>query len=337
MEDTKNMRNDTKQSLFRGVWRSDLNLFAAFLVALTILFVPGRVQSSSGKTDILFHEDFKGVERILPGGVKKMYPDSTRWAFTFWPGTQWKDSYGDGTNWLEGNSESQTYVTPFLEKVWGKPVPIALRYDPFTITKEGLRIRAARLTPEQQAAYQVGGHRQFGSGILMSRRHFQYGTFKMVAKMPSAPGTWPAFWLLPVKRVWPPEIDVFEAMAWGPHKTQIHSGMIAAKDKSFGDWFNVPFNPSQGFHEYTLHWTKDTISVSVDGKQLWKKPTPDSMKQPMYMLVNLAVGGKWVYNELGIKPIDGITPDRLKTGSNFITKGMPADFIVKSITVTAAP
>ncbi len=54
----------------------------------------------------IIEDDFHGVEITMPAG-KKRYPDPSKWAFTFWPGTKWPDSYGDGTNWLAGNAECQ--------------------------------------------------------------------------------------------------------------------------------------------------------------------------------------------------------------------------------------
>ncbi len=53
----------------------------------------------------------------------------------------------------------------------------------------------------------------------------------------------------------------------------------------------------------------------------------------MYMLVNLAVGGKWPCNELGIRPIDSLAPERLSRCADMIETDYPADLIIKSITV----
>ncbi len=283
-----------------------------------------------------FEDNFKGVERLMPDGTKMLYPDHRLWAFTFWPGIEWPDSYGDGTNWLEGNAESQTYLNPFLGKVKGQVIPVDLRYNPFKISEGGLHIRADILTQKQQAVYQVGGHRRFGSGMILSRQSFLYGRVDVVAKLPSARGSWPAIWMLPQKRMWPPEIDIMEGMAWGPHKQEIHSGIITTKDdqmEGYSDWFPIGVNPSEGFHTYSLDWTPKTLTMFFDGRQMWQKPTPESMKQPMYLIINLAVGGKWPYNEVGIKPIDGISPERLEQGADTIEADYPAELIIKSINV----
>jgi len=316
------------------------NVFSIPLFTMLICPIIVAV-SSPARADLVpsikFQDDFKGVERSMPDGSRKLYPDTEKWAFTFWPGTKWPDSYGDGTNWLNGNAECQTYLSALIGKVKGQAVPLNLRYDPFSIEDDGLHIKAAALSKEQMAAYQVEGPRRFGSGILMSRQSFKYGRITMVARLPSARGSWPAFWLLPESHEWPPEIDVFEGMAWGPHSRQIRSGLLGSeeKDQTSSQWFDLGVDPSKDFHEYALDWNAETISMSFDGKTLWTRPTPCLMHQNMYMLANLAVGGKWPYNELGVNPVDGMSRERLMIGSDLIAGDYPAEMIIKSISVAA--
>jgi hypothetical protein len=297
--------------------------------------VHGDGGDASGR-DII-QDDFQGVEITMPDGSRKRYPDAGKWAFTFWPGTKWPDSYGNGTNWLEGNAECQTYVTPFIGKVKGNSVPVALRYDPFSIRSDGLHIRAALLSPAQQSAYQVGGYRRFGSGMLLSRASFTFGSVRMVAKLPSAGGSWPAFWLLPESHQWPPEIDIFEAMPWGKHQKQMHLGVMVPKGTGggFGKWLDLDTDLSGDFHEFGLDWTADTLTGLLDGRVLWQQPTPPSLQQNMYLIINLAVGGKWPFNELGVKPVDSMAPERLSVGADLIQADYPAEMIVKSVKVAA--
>jgi beta-glucanase (GH16 family) len=215
-------------------------------------------------------------------------------------------------------------------------VPEALRYDPFSIRPDGLHIKADLLTSDQQAAYHIGGFRRFGSGMLLSRSVFTYAKIRMVAKLPSARGSWPALWLLPESHQWPPEIDIFEGMAWGSHNQQIHTALLVPKGEPGAhlEWTELHMDPSKDFHEYGLDWTADTVAVLFDGKVLWRYPTPSSMHQAMYLIVNLAVGGKWPFNELHVQPTDSMNPDRLTAGANLIQSDYPAEMIVKSITIT---
>jgi hypothetical protein len=300
-----------------------------------LLSASGDRALAFGSSDII-DDDFRGVEITMPGGSKKRYPDAGRWAFTFWPGTKWPDSYGDGTNWLAGNAECQTYVTPFIDKVKGTTVPMDLRYDPFSIQSDGLHIKASLLSLAQQGAYQVGGYRRFGSGMLLSRAAFTFGSIRVAAKLPSARGSWPGLWLLPESHQWPPEIDIFEAMPWGKHQQQIHYGVMVPKGANghFSQWLDLGMDPSADVHEYGLDWTPETMTGLLDGKMLWQQPTPSSLQQNMYLIINLAVGGKWPLNELNVQPIDSVSPDRLSAGSDLIQGDYPADMIIRSVKVT---
>ncbi|HEY2464405.1 MAG TPA: glycoside hydrolase family 16 protein [Steroidobacteraceae bacterium] len=301
------------------------------------LSVSGDARSGA-RSSAIIDDDFRGVEITMPDGRKKLYPDSSRWAYTFWPGTKWPDSYGDGTNWLAGNSECQTYVTPLITKVKGASIPVELRYDPFSIHPDGLHIKASRLSAEQQLAYQIFGYRRFGSGMLLSRTSFTFGHISMVAKLPSARGSWPGLWLLPESHQWPPEIDIFEAMPWGKHQQQLHFGVVVPKGTPGGGlnkWADLDAAPSEGFHQYELNWTPDTLTASFDGKVYWQQPTPPSLHQNMYLIIQFAVGGKWPFNELNVQPIDSVAPDRLAAGSDLIQSDYPAEMVVKSVRVSA--
>jgi hypothetical protein len=311
-----------------------VNTASSGAAALLLSASGDRTIAMSG-SDII-EDDFRGVEITMPSGSKKRYPDAGRWAFTFWPGIKWPESYGDGTNWLGGNAECQTYVTPFIDRIKGAPVPMDLRYDPFSIESDGLHIKAALLSRAQQSAYQVGGYRRFGSGMLMSRTSFTFGSIRVAAKLPSARGSWPGLWLLPESHQWPPEIDIVEAMPWEKHRQQIHFGVIVPKGEAghFSQWIGLDTDPAADVHEYGLDWTPETITGFFDGKMLWRQPTPSSLHQNMYLIINLAVGGKWPYNELNVQPIDSVSADRLTEGSDLIQGDYPADMIIRSVKVS---
>ncbi len=92
-----------------------------YFAASAELSASGDELGAAAHSDII-KDNFRGVEITMPDGSRKLYPDPSKWAFTFWPGTKWPESYGDGTNWLAGNAECQTYVTPLISKVKGSPV-----------------------------------------------------------------------------------------------------------------------------------------------------------------------------------------------------------------------
>jgi beta-glucanase (GH16 family) len=118
----------------------------------------------------------------------------------------------------------------------------------------------------------------------------QYGYFEISAKMPRGAGLWPAFWLLPENGTWPPEIDVVEQIGIPTtiHQTihYVSGGERAAK----GTPITVA-DTTAGFHTYAVDWEPATITIYFDGHPTSSWPTPPDMKQPMYILINLAVGG----------------------------------------------
>ena len=47
------------------------------------------------------------------------------------------------------------------------------------------------------------------------------------------------------------------------------------------------------FHTYGMLWQADRISWYVDDRLTASGPTPADMHQPMFVVANLAIGGKW--------------------------------------------
>lgn len=337
-------RRKSATTIMRALMRHSLSRALANIIASRIsAFVAGFASAALccafalpiRAEDTIFEDTFALEPRRLTTDEMRSYPDPAKWAFTFWPGVEWPTSFGDGTNWLQNNAESQVYTSRLLDSVKGTQIPLQARYDPFRISSDGLHIQAAKLTSEQQRLYHVGGHRRFGSGMLLSRISFTHGKVRMVAQLPNARGSWPALWLLPKDRRWPPEIDVFEAMVWGSRKRQLHVGIIGTEsDGNFqkAGWTDIDPNPSNGFHEYGLDWDRDNMSFLFDGRVLRAHPTPPSLQdREMYVLVTLTIGGKWPYNELGIEPIDGTTPERLEAGASTIEPDYPSEMIIRSL------
>ena len=49
----------------------------------------------------------------------------------------------------------------------------------------------------------------------------------------------------------------------------------------------------EDFHDFGVEWGPERIIWTFDGRVTATAPTPPSMTKPMYLIVNLAVGGKW--------------------------------------------
>jgi hypothetical protein len=61
---------------------------AVLNLTLLIFLTPLSVKAE----ETVLKDDFQGVETRMPDGTYKLYPDRTKWAFTFWPGIRWPDS-----------------------------------------------------------------------------------------------------------------------------------------------------------------------------------------------------------------------------------------------------
>ena len=186
---------------------------------------------------------------------------------------------------LVGNSEQEIYVDPAYAGSSGS----ALGLNPFS-DQNGVMTITASPTPAQDLQYL--GNSPYISGQLNTEGSFSqtYGYFEMNAQLPGGgQGLWPAFWLLPANNTWPPEIDVFEQVSSPTSNifTTIHD--ISGNSSSN---FNIG-DTSAGYHKYGVLWTSQAITFYVDGQKVFSTPTPADYNQPMYMLMNLAVGGTW--------------------------------------------
>jgi beta-glucanase (GH16 family) len=149
---------------------------------------------------------------------------------------------------------------------------------------------------------------EYTSASLLTRglHTWQYGYFEMRARIETRPGLWPAWWTLGATGGWPHngEIDIMEFyggnllanVAWGG----------ATRGRAIWDDVRKPvasLGPgwSDTFHVWRMLWDERTIRLSVD--DVWlndvdveKTVNQDGsginpLRQPHYMILNLAIGG----------------------------------------------
>lgn len=189
---------------------------------------------------------------------------------------------------LRNNRELQIYVDPSMR--WGADSPA-----PQTLAvRDGvLQLIAHRVTEDQ--AHAIWDY-QYASGMVSSHRLFRqtYGYFEMRARLPAGRGLWPAFWLLPQSGRWPPELDVLEALGHDTHAyyASYHAGAGAGRTTRTSK-IEPGADLTAGFHDYGLLWTREALIYFFDGEEVARYPTPADMHEPMYLLLNLAIGGVW--------------------------------------------
>jgi hypothetical protein len=205
-------------------------------------------------------------------------------------GRRWRTTFGDGSDpsvarrTLPSNGELEVYVDPCFPGAGAA----SAKLDPFTRRKSGLDIVADRAPPG--LAVPLKGYR-YTSGLITTQPSFTqtYGYFEMSARLPRGKGLWPAFWLLPADQSWPPEIDVMESIGDPGKIYQTAHSTLGAPP---GHEVAVSSDPD-GFHVFAVAWDPKSITWYLDGRETNRVPTPKDMNKPMYMLVNLAVGGHW--------------------------------------------
>ena len=131
----------------------------------------------------------------------------------------------------------------------------------------------------------------YNSGIITTEGsfNFEYGLVEVSAKLPSGAGLWPAIWLLPSSLGWPPEIDIMEMLGSNPNL--IYASTHSGSSNNSSTLQAYVGDTTQSFHTYGLDWEPDHITWYFDGNAIRTVTTPADMHQPMYLLINLAVGG----------------------------------------------
>lgn len=194
----------------------------------------------------------------------------------------WMTNYpfgGENAYTLAPNGEQEYYSSDTIDK-----------NSPFSLSGGVLNITATAATAGQNP-----NNLAYTSGLITTDKSFsqQYGYFEVNAQLPAGQGLWPAFWLLPANGTSPAELDVFEQL--GSNPSVIYStthGWNGTANDGVGQTFSVA-NTSSSFHTYGVDWEPTTVTFYMDGVALGATPTPSSMNSPMYMLLNLAVGGAW--------------------------------------------
>jgi beta-glucanase (GH16 family) len=169
--------------------------------------------------------------------------------------------------------------------------------------RENARVEGGRLIIEGRKEPWEGS--EYTSASLISHGHFafEYGRVEVVAKIPSARGTWPAIWMLGDDHEligWPKcgEIDIMEHVLQTPGTIYgtVHQGDANGKQVSRGGKTTVP-DYATAFHTYSLEWSPTELDFFVDESKYFSyqrvATDPWSFDRPMYLLINLAIGGSW--------------------------------------------
>ena len=153
--------------------------------------------------------------------------------------------------------------------------------------------------PYSSAWVQSGGSRSV-DGSTAPGYTFTFGRIDVRFQASAGAGLWPAIWLLAPgsadisgKLAYPsrPEIDVVEIHGDTPSLWRFHlHSTTPTGDVDPGSEYDGA-NTSTGFHTASVEWRSDHITWFVDGVARWTYTGPGIPQEPMYLIMNLGVGG----------------------------------------------
>jgi beta-glucanase (GH16 family) len=195
-------------------------------------------------------------------------------------------AWGPGTRWIAHTP----YNGDFGDGAFANP---GVGF-PFTIENGILRIEARKDRNGKWHSGLLSSVDGKGNGFAQ-----QYGYFEMRAKLPAGDGVWPAFWLLGRNRsTTAAEVDVIEHYGHDPgaYEAAVHVWDLKspAESRVANSRIPVPSGSLSGtFHTFGVSIEPDLIRYYFDRREVWNTKTMPEHRQPMYLLIDLAVGGGW--------------------------------------------
>ncbi len=224
-------------------------------------------QGPIGKFDLIFNDEFSGS--IM---------DTTKWLDC----KRWQkfiDGKGQGCN-INGNS-MEWNLPQNLTFSDGK-VNMQAKYEPF-VNSDGH-------SHDYTSGMIIGQDVKLGT----AKFGFQYGYVEARFKAASAVGAWSSLWMDPVSEIWPPEIDIFEILGREKEKLWMNTHFIENGGHQHDPSSIMGTDFTAGPHVVGMEWSPTKMQWFVDGDPIPKKTFERVQfipREPMYLIMNLAVGG----------------------------------------------
>jgi beta-glucanase (GH16 family) len=270
------------------------------------------------------------------GKVTTPGPRQTSPLFSTYPA--WSQNFADDSS---GKLDS---------KYWNifKGVPQSDNHEAqyYTDNPTNLHIKDGALS--LMATHQAGpdGYKYLSARVDTQHKvSFLYGRIDVTAKVPNGVGTWPAVWFLPSNNKYADlgsrgdsfrylnggELDLIEEVGFNPN---IEYGIVHTKSDVRDHTDGVgTFNQVEvlgndvHYNKYSMLWTPNSITFEVNDTPFFTYDRPPgadyntwAFDQPFYMIMNLAMGGKWGGEDTAHFPGNGIDDSAL-----------PASLDIKSI------
>jgi beta-glucanase (GH16 family) len=234
---------------------------AAVLVAGAALvpqFAAGRSGGAANHSRHALDEGFEGNSL-----------DASVWNTCYW----WECT-------IESNDELQWYESSQV-KVDGGRLHLTAEAEPVT-TAEGRRF------PYRSGMISSGPAERDGE----AKFSFTYGTVEARLRVPAGRGLWSALWMLPTAGGSRPEVDVVEVLG---HDTRTSYQSLHRKDRDAKPFEHAERGTdlANGWHVYRLEWLPEKLRWYIDDELVFSVTGEEVPDEPMYVVANLAVGGRW--------------------------------------------
>lgn len=122
---------------------------------------------------------------------------------------------------------------------------------------------------------------------------FTYGTVEVRFRAPLGAGLWPAIWMLPANEQSKPEIDMFEAVGQLPRQARMYFHPKVDPHRTVSrKVINLPAGQDLAdTHTVRLEWSPGHMDFFFDHEKVWQVTGNQVPDEPMYLVMNLAVGG----------------------------------------------
>jgi beta-glucanase (GH16 family) len=176
------------------------------------------------------------------------------------------------------------------ELQWYEPAQAKVADGQLNLTAEAVPVKTAD-----------GESFPYRSGMISSgpaergakpRFSFTYGTVEARLRVPAGQGLWSALWMLPAFGDSRPEVDIVEVLG---HDTRTSYQTLHREDRDSKPFQGTNRGPdlADGWHIYRLDWLPRELRWYIDGHQVFTVKGKEVPDEPMYLIVNLAVGGRW--------------------------------------------
>lgn len=170
---------------------------------------------------------------------------------------------------------------------WGRTNPPEMQY----YSPSALKFSGGAL--HIKAEHKSTNGMPYVSGVLTTFKSFQftYGVVQIRARTPAGKGLWPALWLLDYAGG-AQEIDIMESVGHEPNIAYMTLHYpTSTGTKTLGGHYGGA-SLTTDFHLFTVDWGPNAIIWYIDGVERYRL-TQHIPTKPMYLIMNLAVGGDW--------------------------------------------